>query len=48
MSELTREEARTAIELAIVVIRAFRSHLTEGQVKEIKRIIYSTDEDSSV
>lgn len=36
--------AREAIENAIVVLKTHRESLTEGQVKDIKRIIYSGDE----
>ena len=35
--------ARAAIESAIATLQAHRTSLTEGQIKSIKRIIYSID-----
>lgn len=39
LEALARE--RTAIESAITILTAHRGRLTEGQVKELKRIIYN-------
>ncbi len=35
--------ARAAIECAIVTLKAYRSSLTEGQIHDIKRVIYSSE-----
>lgn len=37
------QRARVAIERAIATLRTHRQSLTEGQISDIKRIIYGTD-----
>jgi DNA-binding GntR family transcriptional regulator len=35
--------ARCAIECALITLKFFRSEMTEGQLKELKRLIYAGD-----
>lgn len=38
-------QARGAIESAIAVLKVHRGSMTEGQLKELKRLIYDAPED---